>query len=354
VIAGGGPAGAAAACVLARGGRRVVVVERDVGPTHKVCGEFLGGPALAALARIGVDVEALGASPISRVRLVRGRAVAEANLGFAGAGLSRHAMDEALLRQAARAGAEILRGHTVRAADEGAIEVDGAGRIEGAALLLANGKHELRGTRRELARPADDLVGFKTHLRLTPAQTDALRGAIELVLFPDAYAGLQMVERGHANLCLLTDRARFVRAGATWDGLLADLLAESPHLRARIADATAWPKPLAIARVPYGYVYDGDGAAFRLGDQMGVIPSLAGEGMAIALHSGLLAGTCVLADAPARQYHERMRRTVTRPIRIASALYRGGRSRMAQAMMMATLRAWPGGLRALAAATRVG
>jgi flavin-dependent dehydrogenase len=359
VVAGGGPAGAAAAALLARGGRRVLVVEREAGPTHKVCGEFLGGPALASLARLGIDVAGLGASPIDRVRVVRGRTVAEAPLGFKGAGLSRHAMDEALLRRAVADGAEILRGAAIRSLSDSALEVDGAGRIEGSALVLATGKHEMRGAKRALVRPAEDLVGFKTHLRLSPAQTEALRGAIELILFPDSYAGLQMVEGGEANLCLLTDRARFQRAGATWDGLLADLLAESPHLRARLGDATAWPKPLAISRVPYGFVHresEGPGtpAVFRLGDQMGVIPSLAGEGMAIALHSAFVASACLLENGSASAYHAAMRRSVTRPIRVASALYRCGRARVGQGMMMATMRAWPGALRALAAATRVG
>lgn len=359
LVAGGGPAGAAAAAVLARAGRRVVVVERETGPAHKVCGEFLGGPALAALARLGVDVAALGAAPINHVRVVSGTKVAEAPLGFAGAGLSRRALDEALLRRAALDGAEILRGHTIRAAAEAeSLEVEGAGRIAGAALLLATGKHELRGARRVLARPAEDLVGFKTHLRPRPEQAVALRGAIELVLFADAYAGLQMIEDGQANLCLLADRARFQRAGSTWEGLLAGLLAESPHLRARLEEAAFWPRPLAIARVPYGYVHDpdreSDGKIYRLGDQMGVIPSLAGEGMAIALHSGLLAATCLLEGGSAAAYHARMRRAVRRPIRVACTLYRIGRNRAGQAAMMAALRGWPGALAALAAATRVG
>jgi flavin-dependent dehydrogenase len=358
VIAGGGPAGAAAAIALARGGRHVVLIEREAGPTHKICGEFLGGPALAALARLGLDVAALGASPIDRVRLVRGSRMTEAKLGFPAAGLSRHAMDEALLRLAAAAGAHLHRGASIRGVSGQAVEVDGAGRIEGAALLLATGKHELRGAKRSLRRPPEDLVGFKTHLRLAPAQAAALAGAIELVMFADGYAGLQTIENGHANLCLLADRARFVRAGSTWEGLRDDLLADSPHLRARLEGATAWPKPLAIARVPYGFIHrpaaGGEDATFRLGDQMGVIPSLAGEGMSIALHSARLAGECLLSGGAPADYHARMRRAVTRPIRVASALYHGGRTRVGQAALAGALGAWPGALQALAAATRIG
>src|SRR5437868_4133419 len=39
-IVGGGPAGSAAAIVAARGGMRVLLLERGSFPRHKVCGEF--------------------------------------------------------------------------------------------------------------------------------------------------------------------------------------------------------------------------------------------------------------------------------------------------------------------------
>lgn len=52
VIAGGGPAGAACAALLARQGRRVMVLEEKRFPRDKVCGECLSGAALDALARL--------------------------------------------------------------------------------------------------------------------------------------------------------------------------------------------------------------------------------------------------------------------------------------------------------------
>lgn len=81
-MAGGGPAGAALAIHLARAGRPVTVVERDPAPAHKVCGEFIGGDALARLATLGIDVLALGAQSVERLRLFRGRRMAETALPF--------------------------------------------------------------------------------------------------------------------------------------------------------------------------------------------------------------------------------------------------------------------------------
>jgi NaMN:DMB phosphoribosyltransferase len=55
VIVGGGPAGAAAACLLARHGRRPLLLERETGAHDKVCGDFVSVEAQAALAALGLD-----------------------------------------------------------------------------------------------------------------------------------------------------------------------------------------------------------------------------------------------------------------------------------------------------------
>ncbi len=100
LILGGGPAGAAAATVIATAGRPVTLVERNAGPTDKLCGDFLSGAALAALHRLGLDPSAMGASPVRTIRLVHRRTSAESALPFPAMGLSRRSLDEALLHLA--------------------------------------------------------------------------------------------------------------------------------------------------------------------------------------------------------------------------------------------------------------
>ena len=352
MVAGGGVAGAAAACRLAQAGRPVTLLEREKAPAHKVCGEFISGEALAEIAALGVDLAACGAAPIGAMRLVhRGRA-AESRLPFPAAGLSRLVLDEALLRRAEALGAALHRGVRVRAATPGLLQTD-QGELAAPTLLLATGKHDLRGLPRTLRTPPEALIGFKLHLHLLPAQRQALAGHVEVILFDGGYAGLQMVEGGVANLCLLADRSRY---DADWPALLAALAREDSHLARRLDGArAAWDRPLTIFRVPYGFVHHGPEhpGLYRLGDQAAVIPSFCGDGMAIALHSAGLAGRAVLAGQDAATYHRALRRDAGPPVRLAHRAYGLTRSPAIRSLVVAAARRWPGLLRAAALRTRV-
>ena len=352
VIAGGGLAGASAACRLAQAGRRVTLLERESGPAHKVCGEFISGEAVAELSGLGIDVAALGGAPITAMRLVHRGRVAESRLPFAAAGLSRWVLDEALLERAAAEGAAVHRGVRVRHAASGMLETD-QGPLAAPTLLLATGKHDVRGLPRTPRQAPEALIGFKLHLNLRAAQRQALAGHVEVVLFAGGYAGLQMVEHDVANLCLLIDRSRY---GGDWPSLLAALEREDSHLARRLDGAKpAWDRPLTIFRVPYGYVHDGPDqpGVFRLGDQAAVIPSFCGDGMAIALHSARLAAQAVLAGQDAAQYHRAMRRDAGPPVRLAHGAYRLTRSPAIRSLVVTAAQRWPALLRTAARRTRV-
>ena len=360
-IAGAGPAGCAAAILLARAGHPVTLVERDPAPAHKVCGEFISPEAVADLHALGLDLASLGACRIDRLRLVRGRRTVEAALPFVAASLTRRTLDAALQARALSCGATLLRGRTVRDLAPDALTLDDGERLPAVAVLLATGKHDLRAHRRPPPRPPSP-VGFKTYWRLAPAQAAALSGHVEVLLFPrrrgDAgttYGGLQPVEGGAANLCLLVSRARLDAAAGRWDAVLDALCAESPHLRARLDGATPLlDRPLTIAGVPYGFIHRGPaGGIFRLGDQACVIPSFTGDGMAIALHSARLAARTLLAGGTADDHARLLRADVARPMRTARALAALGRTGAGQGALMAACALWPGVISAAALSTRV-
>lgn len=320
VVVGGGLAGGAASAILARAGVRPLVLERERGPHDKICGEFLSIEAQAHLSLLGLDVAQLGGAPITSVRLIAGHRSVESPLPFTALGLTRRRLDEALLAHAERMGARVERGVAVRSVQPGRLDTSG-GSLQAATTLLASGKRDVRGARRDNASTIQGMIGFKSYFRLRRPMEAALAGFVEVILFEGGYAGLQLVQGGVANLCLLVSRERFEASGRTWPALLADL-AREPHLAKRLTGAEELSqRPLTISDVPYGFVHRGADESprlFRLGDQAAVIPSFSGDGMSIALHSARLAAQAVLAGGDAASYHARLRADVGRHVALAT------------------------------------
>jgi menaquinone-9 beta-reductase len=352
LIIGGGLAGAAAGIDLARAGLAPLLLERETEAHDKICGEFLSGEAVAALSGLGVDARALGAVPITRVELHAGHRRAVAALPFPALSLSRRVLDAAMLARAAALGVDVRCGVTVRGIDvQGeahAVAQTSAGDVAAPALLLASGKHDVRG----LPRPdGPDEIGFKMYFRDADLSR-RLAGTVSVTFFNGGYAGLQPVEGGRLNLCLLIDGAQYRRLGS-WSALLARLVAE-PALAALAGAEPLLPRPLAISRVPYGHLARpaADGL-WRLGDQAAVIPSFCGDGMAIAIESGRLAAAMLAQGASAASYQRALLSRTRRPVRLAMAALAVARHPLGRYAAMAGLSAIPGGLALLARLTRV-
>jgi flavin-dependent dehydrogenase len=296
LILGGGPAGCAAAITLARAGHPVCLIERDAEVREKVCGEFLGGDAQALLARLGLDAAALGGVPITEGRLGAGRREAGFALPFTALGLPRLILDAALLEAAEQAGAEVRRGVTALEAAPGwRVRLSDGQELQAARLMLATGKHELRGLGRGQRGGA---LGLK--LPVSGVETG---GAVLLLACAGGYAGLQPRPDGGANLCAALDPA-MAPVARDAEAFLEHVRGGSTLARRVLAGAVpSLARPLAVAGVPYGYRHRGGGpqGLFRLGDQAAVIPSLCGDGIAMALDSGIRAAEAILAGREAGQ-----------------------------------------------------
>jgi len=341
LIVGGGPAGSAAAIGLARAGLTPLLIERDAETRDALCGGFLSWATIARLAALGVDPVALGAQRIDRVALLHGDQQAEARLPAPAAALSRRTLDTALLAAAAQAGAGIERGIGARAFEAGTLRLDDGGTIAGDSLILATGKHELRGAARPKAG-ANAAIGLRWRLTASPALTRLVAGRIELHLFRGGYAGLNLQEDGGANLCLAVRPTRFAEADSRPDTLLARLAADAPALAARIAAASAVGPAQAIANVPYGWrATVGEIGLYRVGDQCGVIPSLAGEGMAIAIASGAAAAEAIARGEPATRFQPRFARRLRRPVSLAAALWHAAEHPAGARALILAVRAAP-------------
>jgi flavin-dependent dehydrogenase len=330
VVVGGGIAGAATAAHLAAGGARVCIVERSPAPAHKVCGEFVSVEAQESLAALGVDLAE--AMQIERLRLSAGRRSAEAPLPFAAISLSRRVLDERLLARAAARGVEIRRGIAATGIAAGGVTLADGSVLRAAAVVLATGKHDLRGA----GRPHGRMIGLKMHFMGVPAELEC---TVELRLFPGGYAGLEPIEGGSLNLCVAIERARF----AGWPSLLAALGMKGA--------VPAWTRPLAVAAIPYGYLHRGGGPAYRVGDQLAVIPSFVGDGIAIALHSARRVAAAILAGTGPALIHAALATELAPQMRRARIL---ARLLDRPSLSVTAVRLLPGLIAHAARATRLG
>lgn len=355
VVIGGGLGGGAVATKLARAGRAVTVLERENGPHEKVCGEFLSVEACHDLDRLGLPPQSLGSVALDTVRVHHGRHSVEAPLPFIAHSLSRARLDEALLQSAAAAGAEVLRGVRVTGISGDTVLASDRARTS-QHILLATGKHDLRGLPRTAPATRDGYVGFKMHYRLTPSALAKVGTAIELLVFAQGYAGLQRVGDHDANLCLVVKRAHLADVGNSWDTLLDDLLGDAVLADRLDGAVPQFTRPLAIANLPYGYIYRpqalSDGI-WRLGDQAAMTASLTGDGMAGALRSAHLAADCLEAGTSAACFQRLLAEQTTRQVHRAMLLQRMAESKSALRLGMMAARIWPALLTMSARATRL-
>jgi flavin-dependent dehydrogenase len=333
-----------------------MLLEKERTAHHKVCGEFLSSEAVDYLSLAGVNPLDLGAATIRSIRLCSKHGIAEAVLPFTALSLSRVALDAAMIARAAESGGRVRLGVLVerltRRDADWLVELQNGELLSARTVFLANGKHDLRGWERGRGVQGN-LIGFKMHWQLTPAQTEALRDSMEMFLFPGGYGGLSLVEGDVANLCLVVRRSALRRIGG-WTELLANLLDDNRQLRQRLRGAkTLWERPLAISPIPYGYLVEGGSSLWRVGDQAAVIPSFTGDGMSIALHSGVLAAEMYLAGAGAEQYHRRLHTELSRGISLATLISRAMVTGAGRALMPLCLSLYPSAMRWIAASTRI-
>ncbi len=339
--------------MLARGGVRPLILERQRETGDAICGGFLSWRTLSALDQLGVTVDG---HPVNTVRMTSGQALAEAALPGGAIGVSRRTLDRALQRAAVDQGAALETGITIREADGTHLRLADGAEMKSESLFLATGKYELRGLSRPRDAMRDPTLGLRVRIQPDAALQRLVAGAIELHLFDGGYAGLVLQEDGSANLCLAVRKNRLADAGGNPAKLFAALGAENPHLGERLAFLSPDEPVDSIAAVPYGWrAQETVPGLFRLGDQAAVIPSLAGEGNGIAIASGMAAARAWLADgaAAAPDYQSRFARRTGRAIGTATRLWHAGEKPGQAALAIRVLSAFPALMRPLAQLTRI-
>ena len=310
VVAGGGPAGAAAALALARGGRRVLLLDDSPAGAFRV-GEALPPAGRPLLRDLGVLDAFLadGHLPCHGNLSAWGSPALHATdffFGLDGHGwhLDRARFDAGLRDAARRAGAELRDGTRLAAAEPdpaGGWRValsgeGGPGEARCGWLVDATGRRAAVARRAGAARLHDDaLVAF--HARFRPAREGDRDGRTLVEAAPDGWWYTALVPSGERVVAFLTDADLADRA---------DLL--SPHGFARRVEGTVHVRAALDA---WGFAVHGrprgaDAGSARLdrftgpgwvaaGDAAVSYDPLSSQGIRTALYTGMLAGRALHA-----------------------------------------------------------
>ncbi len=357
IVIGAGPAGCGAAILLAEAGWRVALVEKQVYPRRKVCGECISATNLPILEALGIgpQLSRFGGHPLRHVALVSGAHIVRAPLPAYedgahpwGLALAREHLDTLLLEQAARRGVSVFQPWQVYAIDgvagNHACRLRHTNRREEcelpAALVVdAHGSWEppvagSGGATAGAAHGPSDLFGFKANFRHASLEHDLL----PVLAFPGGYGGMVVAGEATATFACCLRRDALARARARFPGVKAAEAAfawvreHAPATERLLGEAVQCGGWLAAGPIRPGVrVSSRDDTVFRIGNAAGEAHPIIGEGIGMALQSAVLLAEILVrrqahrAGAPSHQgarseYAASWRRRFGRRIRM-SALY---------------------------------
>ncbi|MFU8802578.1 MAG: NAD(P)/FAD-dependent oxidoreductase [Bradymonadaceae bacterium] len=363
-IIGAGPAGSALAAALATHGRRVALLEKDVFPRDKLCGEFLSPEAAGCLARLGCLDKFLALQPpaMTRVRLTTpNQRSLILSLPGPAYGLSRRELDVLLFEHARSCGARVFQGADVRA-----IESSPGGRkrvvvrrrghdedelnLEADVVVAAYGRRSRldRRLHREFFDKRSPYIAFKQHHRACNERlTPPLRDVVELHSFDGGYCGVSYVEDDIVNVCtMIKESLLHSMTGTHWEDVRALLATRHTALARRLATLEPCQDRdmIAVAQIPLALKDSTRNGLLFVGDAAGMIAPLAGDGQAMALESALTLADLLhthLPDIPHRQWKRHWRRHYEPRVRLGRHLQRAMIQPQIARTAMHILTTWP-------------
>ena len=292
LVIGGGPAGSAAAITAARRGLRVLQLDAGSFPRHKVCGEFISAEAITLLRSLlsPSDAQALDAmAPISEVHLHVDGKTARLPLSRPAMSLARAQLDTLLWKSAQGHGATCEEKCRVQAVanDNSEFRISADHReFRARAVVNCSGRWS------ELSLPLlasqlkrDRWIGIKGHFYEASATTSC-----DLYFFSGGYCGVLPVRSSTENV---VNAAAMIRSDVARN--FDELSALDPALRPRMQRWQPVFSPITTAPLVFRQPQTSHNSVLLAGDAAGFIDPFTGDGISLAIHSGIEAASVMHA-----------------------------------------------------------
>lgn len=290
LIIGGGLAGLTSAIHLTKMGCKVIVIEKNSYPKHKVCGEYISNEVLPYFAWLQIHIEELKPTHIKNLQFSSesGRTI-ETPLPLGGFGISRFTLDEFLFQKALSQNCKIIEDQVNEVIfKDDFFEVHlGSGKILTSKVVLGGfGKRSNLDVKmkRNFIEKKSPWLGVKSHYKGEFDET-----VVGLHNFKGGYCGVSKVENNLLNICYLTNFKSFKKY-KNIEEFQEKVVSQNPHLKNILQNSTSvFEKPLTISQICFEKKKNIENHILMMGDTAGLIHPLCGNGMAMAIHSAKLA-----------------------------------------------------------------
>jgi flavin-dependent dehydrogenase len=295
LIVGGGLAGLSSAIHLSKSNLKVLVIEKNSFPKHKVCGEYISNEVLPYLEFLDIDVFKLGATKINKFELStsKGKRIT-AKLPLGGFGISRYCLDAALANKALENSVVIIQDavEDIQFHDDKFSVITKNNKTYLSKMLIgAYGKRSNLDVKlkRKFIKSKAPFLAVKTH-----AKGEFPNDLVALHNFEGGYCGVSKVEKDRINLCYITSFKTFKKYKDI-DDFQEKVLFKNEHLNTIFSQSTpVFQKPLTISQISFEDKKPIENHVIMCGDTAALIHPLCGNGMSMALRSAHMSSTLII------------------------------------------------------------
>ena len=310
IIIGGGLAGLCNAIHLSKFGKKVLLIEKNEYPKHKVCGEYISNEVLPYLAFLDINPFDFGAVKIENFKLSTTKnSVISAKLPLGGFGISRYKLDFILSEKAKENGVVILQDSVLNVDFQNnifTVETKENNLFLSEICIGAFGKRSLLDVKmeRNFIKKKSPYLGVKIHVK-----GDFPENLVALHNFKGGYCGVSKVENNAINLCYITSFSSF-KKHKNIDDFQENVVFKNTFLKEIFQKSKPiWEQPISISQISFETKKPVENHMIMCGDSAGMIHPLCGNGMSMAIQSAQIAATLILdylkGEIPVRDHLEK-------------------------------------------------